>query len=123
MPEQPRVSIEAIRRQRRRDVPVGRYTFVIEVPTDMKFFRLLEEHPKDNDFLLNGELAKACVVGWKGVKESDLLSSGTDDEVPFERAAFLEWIEDHSEWWNDLAGAVVEARKQLKEQREADAKN
>lgn len=120
-----RVTAEAIRKQREIRVPVesGRYTFVLEVPSDRAFFAVMEAHPASADAILNCELVKACMVGWDGVKASDLLSSGTDDAATFEKRAASEWLDDHAEWWAELAAALLDARAQRKAQREADRGN
>ncbi len=115
---------EAIRRQRRLDVPVPgtEFVVVVEIPTDMKFFRLMDEHSDENTLVVSGELVKACAVDWKGVQLSDLLSSGTEDPAPFDREAFAEWYDDMGYAWAEMGNAIMMARKQRKEQREADAK-
>src|SRR5687768_1285903 len=96
------VAVSAMRRQRRIEHQVGdqkQFTLVLEVPTDRKFFAIVEAFPNLSDALLNCELVKACLVDWRGVKESDLLSSGTDDDALFRADTAGEWIDDHSEWW------------------------
>lgn len=53
--------------------------------------------------------AEDFVVNWKGVKESDLVPSGGDVEVPFDHAVWVEFVADRSDLWEPIANAVAEA--------------
>jgi hypothetical protein len=120
-----KVNVAALRRQRYIDHPVegGKHTLVLEVPSDRKFYGVFEQYQGLSDPLLACEMIKACIVGWKDVKASDLLSSGTEDAAEFDAAAAGDWIDDHAEWWDDGFQALFQAREQRKAQREADRKN
>jgi hypothetical protein len=50
------------------------------------------------------EVAIRSVVGWRGVKLSDLLPGESDGDAPFEAEAFREWIGDRL----DVLGRIAE---------------
>lgn len=115
------ITLEQMRRARRRDVRAGPFGFTVELPTEMKLFALAGS--ESDNFLANARLVKACVIGWKDVRECDLVPAGAEDEVPFKRDLFEEWIEDRPDLWGPIVEAVFEIRTMRQAEREADAKN
>ena len=115
------ITIEQMRRGRRREVKAGAFTFTVELPTEMKLFQLVGG--ESDNFLANARLVKACVIGWKDVRECDLVPSGAEDELAFQRGIFEEWIEDRPDLWDPIVAAVFEIRTMRQSEREADAKN
>jgi hypothetical protein len=115
------ITIEQMRRGRRRDVKAGRFGFTVELPTETRLFQLVGG--ETDNFLANARLVKACVIGWKDVRECDLVPAGAEDEVQFQRAIFEEWIEDRPDLWDPIVAAVFEIRAMRQSEREADAKN
>jgi hypothetical protein len=117
------VSIEQLRKSRRRDVTVGRWTFTVEVlPTDA-LFALMQGPEREDPLLLGAKICKECVVGWSGVLERDIVPSGTDDPLPFNRDLFREWVADRDDLWDPIANTMYSARTDLHANREADTKN
>lgn len=122
------ITIEQLRRARRREVTIGRFTFSVEQPTELRLFGLVNDAssvdaPDARNLLANGRIVKAAVIGWKGVRERDIVSSGTDDEEPFRRDLFEAWIEDRPDLWNPIVDAVFDMRRAAIEARQADEKN
>lgn len=119
------VTLEQMRRARRRDVPAGKegWVFTIELPTEMELFALLDDESRRKETEFVGRVAQRVVVGWKGLKESDLLPSATDDPAEFDREVYRYWIADRPELWAPIADAMFAMRKEQLEAREVDAKN
>lgn len=72
--------------------------------------------------LFRGEIPSALAaefaVGWRGVREADLVPSGGDIEVPFDTAILREWLADQpdaslklSEWLLQAARERTQALK------------
>jgi hypothetical protein len=55
------------------------------------------------------EIAARFVIGWEGVKESDLMPGGDPEEVAFDAALFAAWIKDQPDLWPPLTQAIVGA--------------
>ena len=59
--------------------------------------------------ILQRDILERFVIGWDGITELDIYSAGDSTAVPFDKALFNEWIEDHRECWTPITSAVVEA--------------
>ena len=92
--------IDKIRKARHVTVESGGYAFTCRRPTDLEAMHLGQAKAED---LLD------YVVGWKGVKEIDLVPGGTSIEVPFDAALCREWLADRPDMWGPIAQAVIEA--------------
>lgn len=56
-------------------------------------------------------LVDVCVeftVDWEGIRESDLLESGSTDIVPFDKDIWGEYLPDKPELWRPLSSAIIE---------------
>ncbi len=92
-------------------------------------FEFLIRRPRPLDLAVawrdggQAEVAIQAVVGWRGVKLSDLLPGETSEEVPFDVATWREWCGSHI----DVLGAIAEEVARLvesdKRQAEESAKN
>lgn len=116
------VTIEQLRRSRRRDVKADRFTFTVELPTEFKLYQMIGDGNQDA-LVANGRLVKSCVIGWKDVRECDLVDAGTEDELIFERGIFEEWIEDQMPLWEPIVATIFEMRKDRDAKRGGDQKN
>jgi len=90
-----------IRKARESQIEAGGFTFTIRRPTDEEAVRRQGESAFD--------FARDFVVGWKGVKESDLVNGGGSDEVPFDTTAWSEWLADRPDLWGPIGEAVLNA--------------
>ena len=90
--------VERLKKARQRDVNVNGFAFIIARPTDLQINEL--EDYRQSTILEN------FVVGWVGVKESDLVDGGLDELVAFSSELFMEWVADKPEFWSELTGAI-----------------
>lgn len=108
---------DKMRRSRDKQVEVGRWKFTVRRPTDVQAMRFHMERSKVH------EVATEVVVGWSGVREIDLFAGGTEDEAPFDREAWAEFVADHPEVWLPIKEAAFDAYNEHAEKRDAAAKN
>lgn len=75
-------------------------------PQSTAFFALEPDaSPANKSFAI----ARACVIGWRGMRESTLLPGvGVDDEVEFDADAYREWLADRPEVIGKVADACLE---------------
>lgn len=107
--------VERLRRARETWATVGGFDFLIRRPTALEGAELRDR----------GRAAQlaACVVDWRGVKESDLVPGGAGDAVPFDAEVFVEWVSDRPELLAGITQAITDAIRAHQEKREALAKN
>lgn len=115
------ITVAQLRRARQRDVAIEGMTFTVEMLTELKLYKVIGVDV--DSFIGNAELVKACVVGWKNVRECDLVDAGTEDELPFNRELFEEWIEDRPALWEPIVETMFQMRKDRDATREANGKN
>lgn len=109
--------LKKMRRARESNVDAGGYTFTIRRPTDLEIAEM------SGRATLQIDLVRDFVVGWKGVKEIDLVPGGTGVEVEFDLSVYREWIVDRPELWADISTAVMQAYQSYRETRGEAAKN
>jgi hypothetical protein len=68
-------------------------------------------------------LLRQCVVGWRDVKESDLVPGGSADPVPFDSDVLIDWLQDHPKRWSHIVTEVAELVKAYIDRGEAVEKN
>jgi len=95
--------IDKIRKARQQTVEAGGFKFTIERPTDMQVIDLQQ----DNVRLRQSELLKRFIVGWEGVKETDIIPGGVGVEVEFDNDLFIEWIADKPNLWTPITDAIT----------------
>jgi len=105
-----------MRRDREKRVTVGEWTFVVRRPTDLEITEFKGK-------LDQRKILERFVLDWSGLLERDLIRNGTDREIEFDRAIFLEFIEDKPDLWNVITKAVTEAYQAHKEATEESVKN
>lgn len=52
-----------------------------------------------------------AVTGWEGFAEADIDPHGSDEPLPFDRAAFRYWYRCNSEHWSLISEAISNATK------------
>lgn len=95
--------IRRMREARETNIVIAGFTFKLRRPTKVERYAWHREGIKDVAIL------GKCVVGWKGVKESDLISGGGDIEVPFDVEVMEEWVGDR----DDLLMPLLDGIKEL----------
>ncbi|MCG7984736.1 MAG: hypothetical protein JAY90_18540 [Candidatus Thiodiazotropha lotti] len=88
--------IEKLRDQRKSIIKEGSYTLTISRPTDLDALAM--------NFKSNKEAIESLsnyVVDWD-LTELDIISSGTNEPVPFDSDLFSEWIKDQPKLWAPL---------------------
>lgn len=91
--------VERMRAQRERWVDVGGYGFLLRRPTALQMAVWRRSGADERTLLAE------AVVGWRGVRERDLVSSGGETEIPFEADTCIEWLSDRP----DLLDGVLDA--------------
>jgi hypothetical protein len=107
--------IEKLRRSRERVVDVGGYSFTVRRPTDLEAIALRGAAGID-DLLV-------YVVGWKGIKEIDIVPGGNATDVAFDAALAAEWLADRPDLLQPLAEAIMDAYRAHVTALEGAAKN
>lgn len=109
--------IKRMRKARERTIEVEGFRFTYLRPTDTQAAEL--HHGKAS----LADIAKRFVIGWSGVKESDLFSSGGSDDAAFSPDVWAEWCDDMPQFWVPLGNAVIESYAAHVKKREAAEKN
>lgn len=99
-------------------VRIGKFSFTVQRPTKYEMAKLSGE-----DGASFFDLASRFVVGWDGVTESDLMPSGGESVVSFDRAVWRRWLEDREDFWQPISKAVMESFTRHSEQTQDDEKN
>lgn len=105
---------DKIRKARETSIEVGGFKLKIRRPTDiestsMAYSNIREAVP---------DVAR-YVIGWEGVKESDLIDGGKPDPVQFDSDLFGEWISDRPDLWEPIINGVLEAYRAHRKRMEA----
>jgi hypothetical protein len=105
---------EKILRARESDVPVGEFTFVIRRPTEVDMAGLRGCGASD---LLR------FIVGWKKVREMDLIPGGDPHPAPFDPEACAVWLSDRPDLMVPVVEQVVQAYQDHQAARDGAKKN
>lgn len=91
--------VEKLRRAREERVEVGGFTFTVRRPTDIEMLEMRG----------GGSIARLLrfVVGWDGVKESDLIPGGDPHPLAFDAEACGEWLSDRPDLLDPLAARIM----------------
>lgn len=92
---------EKIRKSRESDVEVGGYTFTVRRPTDIDMLEFRAG--------MTPRSLMRFIVGWKGVKDSDLYPGGDPHPAEFDLEACAEWVADNAEIFSKLVTSILEA--------------
>jgi hypothetical protein len=90
--------IERMRVAREQWVTVGMYEFLVRRPTAVQLARWQAE----GDFALLSRV----LVGWRNVREHDLVPGGDGAAAPWDAEVAVEWLEDRPELYVALIAEV-----------------
>ncbi len=105
--------IERMRIAREQWVTVGGFDFLIRRPSALQLARWRDE--PDVPFLAR------VIVGWRGVRELDIVPGGDGAAVPFDADTCVEWIEDKPEMYTALLNETNRIVQEHFAEREAHA--
>ena len=108
--------IKQLRKARQSTMDLDGFTFTYRRPTDLEMLTKVRT-------MTHANIAESFVIGWKGVKESDLVPSGASKEAEFDPELWAEWLADHPNWWAPIGEKIVGEWTRHNELREAAAKN
>lgn len=97
---------QRMRARRESRVEVGGFGFQLRLPTALQCMQAANA----------ADLALSAVVGWDGVRLSDLLPGEPDEPAPFEADACREWLAERL----DLLGPLIEELSRLRDARKAE---
>lgn len=109
--------VERLRAARQFRIESGGKVFLARRPTDLEAMAL------NGRRLDASELVQRFVEGWEGFVESDFISGGSDEEVPFSKALYTEYIADHPEHWAAITDRVTDEYHAYRAKREEAEKN
>jgi len=107
--------IAKMRAAREQTVEVGGFKFVVRRPTEMDMMEM-QDKPL-------GRSALRHVVGWSGVKESDVLANGDPEPLGYDAEVAEEWLIDRLDLLAPLTDAVINSFRDHADKREAAEKN
>lgn len=107
--------IAKMRAAREQTVEVGGFTFVVRRPTEMDMIEM-QDKPL-------GRSALRHVVGWSGVKESDVLVNGDPEPLEYDAEVAEEWFTDRIDLLAPLTEAVINSFRHHAAAREVAEKN
>ena len=109
--------IDRLKKSRISEVSVGDMTFIVQRPTDIAYAK----HKQAEHSVF--EVVRDAVVGWRGVKESDIISDGSDSEVEFDKELWALWLEDRYDFWNPIHEHILDKYCSYIDSREEAKKN
>jgi DNA-binding LytR/AlgR family response regulator len=107
--------IAKMRAAREQNVEVGGFTFVVRRPTEMDMMEWGDR--------TMGREALRHVVGWSGVKESDVLANGDPEPLEYDAEIAEEWLTDRVDLLAPLTERVLGSFRDHVAKREAAEKN
>lgn len=103
---------------RRRWVDLAGFGFEIQRPTDYDLAHIRARKLPDG-VQVAVEMVKAHVVGWRGIKEADLVPGGGSDTPAFDARLWAAFIEDRPDLWAPLSEAIWAAVNERERELEA----
>lgn len=108
--------LDRIKKAREVKVPVGGFTFLVRRPSELEMLELKRSGITERKLL-------DFVVGWEGVKESDLINGGDPHPLAFDSAACCLWLEDRADLLGPVVSQVIQSFQDHAAQRQAAEKN
>ena len=112
------------------DVAIGECSFTLRAPTRLELRQALLRHdidPRTQSALqlavLQRYLLHAFLVGWMGVRESDVLPDAGSAPLPWSADAVPLLLDAQPDWADELGGALMTAVHDRAERAQAEAKN
>lgn len=106
---------DKLRKARETSVEAGGFKFTVRRPTDLEMIEMRGT--------VNGSQLLKFVLGWEGVKESDMLEGGDPHPLQFSREVAEEWLADRPDLFAKLAQGIIESYQAHAKQLEDAAKN
>lgn len=106
--------LDRLRASRESWVSVGAYEFQVRRPTDVELVKARGDD--DSAFV------RRVVIGWRGVRECDVIPSGGGEPAPFDAEACVEWLEDQPALYVELVNRVQDLIRARFEARDDAAK-
>lgn len=93
--------VDKIRKARETEVEAGGFTFVIRRPTGLEVAEM--------SAVSRGRAVLPYVIGWKGVREIDVIPGGDPHPLAFDAEVCAEWLGDRLDILAPLATQVFES--------------
>ncbi len=106
-----------IKEEQRMEVKVSHMTFICIRPT---WEQTLDSYRKEET---DYQIARKFLIGWSGVKESDLLPGAEEKEIPYNKQLFDLASGNMEEVVQAISQQVITASTEYKKKEEAAAKN
>ncbi len=107
--------VEKMRTAREKTVAIGGFSFTVRRPSELEMIEM--------NGAPMGRAALPHIVGWSGVKQSDILPNGDPEPQPYDAEIAAEWLTDRVDLLAPLAKAVTESFIEHAAKREAAEKN
>ncbi len=98
--------IEKIKAGRAVEVEAGGHLFTLRRPTNLEIKDL-----RDSRSMLDSQILRSFVTGWKQITEADLIPGGTPKEVAFDPDLFVVWVSDQPDIYEKLLDAIIDSYK------------
>lgn len=106
----PATLLAKLRKARQSTVKAGGFKFTFMRPTTYQASQILAGRM---DIY---EVARDYVCDWAREdgtplqeKDIELIPAPSDEIVPFDRALWAEWLQDHDDWWSIIEKAIMDA--------------
>lgn len=106
---------EKLRKAREVKVEAGGFMFTVRRPTDLEMIEMRGA--------VSGVRLLRYVLGWEGVKESDLVENGDPHPAPFSAEVAEEWLADRPDLFALLATGIFDSYAAHTKQLEDATKN
>ncbi|HJT63071.1 MAG TPA: hypothetical protein VJ797_15485 [Burkholderiales bacterium] len=97
----------------------GRLRFKLRRPNEMELIRMR----RGSTVEIGLDVIQKHVVGWEGVTEADIVTSGGSEPVAFDATLYAEWIADRPEHWQPISEALHAAIQAHAAEQGEDIKN
>ena len=105
-----KLDLARFQKSRESTIESGPFKFTIRRPSPLDVARIGAEGSG-----INFDFACRYLVGWDGVKESDLLPGGDPEPLEFDHALCVAWVADRPEHWQPIVSGVINAFRAFEE--------
>lgn len=114
--ETPKRLAAKMRKAREFEVNVGGFTFICARPTECEWYDKVAGAGSTERFM-------PFIVGWRGVKEMDVINNGEPHPLAFDSEVCKEWLSDRSDLYGPIIGAINKSFTDYAVRQAEDAKN
>lgn len=111
--------INRMRKARQMRVEIDGHVFICRRPTDAEASELFKLELHNNRLHVSREF----VDGWEKVTDADVVVSGGDQPVEFDKELWKEWCDDRPDFWEPIYTKVMEGYQEHAAKRDDAAKN